>query len=83
MREAKATPESEAKSTLPTTPRAQKNGRLKVVYHGTTGKFNVFKKGDVGFHFGTKSVKSSNPQWQKPKHQQMRLTLKSSLYRSK
>ena len=31
-------------------------GNLLVVYHGTTANFNVFKKGDIGFHFGTKGA---------------------------
>ena len=31
-------------------------GRLLVMYHGTTANFNTFKKGDVGFHFGTKAT---------------------------
>ena len=31
-------------------------GRLAPVYHGTTINFNVFKKGDVGYHFGTKGA---------------------------
>jgi hypothetical protein len=31
-------------------------GRLLVMYHGTTANFNTFKKGDVGFHFGTKAA---------------------------
>ncbi len=31
-------------------------GRLLVMYHGTTVNFNTFKKGDVGFHFGTKAA---------------------------
>lgn len=31
-------------------------GRLLVLYHGTTANFNTFKKGDVGFHFGTKAA---------------------------
>lgn len=30
-----------------------KKGRLIPVYHGTTNDFNVFKRGDIGFHFGT------------------------------
>ena len=30
-----------------------KKGRLLIVYHGTTANFNIFKKGDVGYHFGT------------------------------
>lgn len=33
-----------------------KKGNLLVVYHGTTANFNIFKKGDVGFHFGTKGA---------------------------
>ena len=33
-----------------------KKGNLLVVYHGTTANFNTFKKGDVGFHFGTKAA---------------------------
>lgn len=33
-----------------------KKGNLLVLYHGTTAKFTTFKKGDVGFHFGTKSA---------------------------
>ena len=33
-----------------------KNGNLMVLYHGTTANFNTFKKGDVGFHFGTKGA---------------------------
>ena len=33
-----------------------KKGNLLIVYHGTTANFNVFKKGDVGFHFGTKGA---------------------------
>ena len=33
-----------------------KKGNLLVVYHGTTANFNTFKKGDVGFHFGTKGA---------------------------
>lgn len=33
-----------------------KSGNLKVVYHGTTADFKTFKKGDVGFHFGTKGA---------------------------
>ena len=32
------------------------NGNLLIVYHGTTANFNIFKKGDVGFHFGTKGA---------------------------
>ena len=28
-------------------------GRLLVVYHGTDAEFDTFKKGDIGFHFGT------------------------------
>ena len=28
-------------------------GNLMVLYHGTTADFNEFKRGDVGFHFGT------------------------------
>ena len=31
-------------------------GRLIPVYHGTTANFNIFKKGDIGFHFGTKGA---------------------------
>lgn len=31
-------------------------GRLILVYHGTTANFNIFKKGDVGYHFGTKGA---------------------------
>ena len=31
-------------------------GNLMVLYHGTTANFNEFKKGDVGFHFGTKGA---------------------------
>ena len=31
-------------------------GNLKVVYHGTKANFNVFAKGDIGFHFGTKGA---------------------------
>ncbi len=31
-------------------------GNLKLVYHGTTANFNTFKKGDIGFHFGTKGA---------------------------
>ena len=31
-------------------------GNLMVLYHGTTANFNTFKKGDVGFHFGTKGA---------------------------
>lgn len=30
-------------------------GRLLVCYHGTTASFTSFEKGDVGFHFGTKT----------------------------
>lgn len=33
-----------------------KKGNLLVIYHGTTANFNTFKKGDVGFHFGTKGA---------------------------
>lgn len=33
-----------------------KKGRLIPVYHGTTNDFNVFKRGDIGFHFGTKGA---------------------------
>ena len=33
-----------------------KKGNLMVVYHGTTANFNTFRKGDVGFHFGTKGA---------------------------
>lgn len=33
-----------------------KKGNLLVVYHGTTADFNTFKKGDIGFHFGTKGA---------------------------
>ena len=33
-----------------------KKGNLLVLYHGTTADFNTFKKGDVGFHFGTKGA---------------------------
>ena len=33
-----------------------KKGNLMVLYHGTTANFNVFKKGDVGYHFGTKGA---------------------------
>lgn len=33
----------------------QKNGKLKVLYHGSPNKFNVFKPGDIGFHLGTKN----------------------------
>ena len=33
-----------------------KKGNLMVMYHGTTANFNTFKKGDVGFHFGTKGA---------------------------
>lgn len=33
-----------------------KKGRIKVVYHGTNRKFNVFKPGDIGMHFGTKTA---------------------------
>lgn len=33
----------------------QKNGKLKVLYHGSPNTFNVFKAGDIGFHLGTKS----------------------------
>lgn len=29
------------------------DGNLLVVYHGTTAKFNTFKIGDIGYHFGT------------------------------
>lgn len=28
-------------------------GRLQVVYHGTTSEFNTFKRGDIGYHFGS------------------------------
>ena len=31
-----------------------KQGRLLVCYHGTDAEFNVFERGDIGFHFGTK-----------------------------
>lgn len=31
-------------------------GNLMVLYHGTTADFNVFKKGDVVYHFGTKGA---------------------------
>ena len=31
-------------------------GNLMVLYHGTTADFNEFKRGDVGFHFGTKGA---------------------------
>lgn len=31
------------------------NGNLLVVYHGTNAKFNIFRRGDIGYHFGTKS----------------------------
>ena len=30
------------------------NGEPLVVYHGSNRKFNIFKYGDLGFHFGTK-----------------------------
>ena len=30
-------------------------GRLKVMYHGTTAQFNTFRSGDIGFHFGNKT----------------------------
>ena len=33
-----------------------KKGRLIPVYHGTMNDFNVFKRGDIGFHFGTKGA---------------------------
>lgn len=33
-----------------------KNGNLLIVYHGTTANFNIFKKGDEGYHFGTKGA---------------------------
>lgn len=33
-----------------------KKGNLLVLYHGTTANFNTFKKGDIGFHFGTKGA---------------------------
>ena len=33
-----------------------KKGNLMVLYHGTTANFNTFKKGDIGFHFGTKGA---------------------------
>ena len=33
-----------------------KKGNLMVLYHGTTANFNTFKKGDVGFHFGTRGA---------------------------
>jgi hypothetical protein len=29
------------------------DGNPKIVYHGTTKSFDVFEKGDIGFHFGT------------------------------
>ena len=31
-------------------------GRLVPVYHGTTMDFNTFRRGDVGYHFGTKGA---------------------------
>lgn len=33
----------------------QKNGKLKPVYHGSPNEFDVFKRGDIGFHLGTKA----------------------------
>ena len=33
-----------------------KRNRLKPQYHGTTQNFNAFRKGDVGYHFGTKTT---------------------------
>ena len=30
-------------------------GRLKVMYHGTTAQFNSFRSGDIGFHLGNKT----------------------------
>jgi hypothetical protein len=29
-------------------------GRPLVVHHGTTARFNTFRRGDIGFHFGTR-----------------------------
>mgnify|MGYP004456641297 CR=1 FL=1 len=29
------------------------DGTPKIVYHGTTAKFNTFERGDIGFHIGT------------------------------
>ncbi len=34
----------------------KKNGTPKQLYHGTTAKFNTFKRGDIGAHFGTKKT---------------------------
>lgn len=31
-------------------------GNLLTVYHGTNATFNVFKKGDIGYHFGNKTT---------------------------
>ena len=31
-------------------------GRPLVVYHATDAKFDIFEKGDIGFHFGTKEA---------------------------
>jgi len=33
-----------------------KKGRIKAVYHGTNRQFNIFKPGDIGMHFGTKTA---------------------------
>ena len=36
--------------------KVRKNGKLLVVYHGTTESFDTFDLGDIGFHFGTEEA---------------------------
>ena len=40
-------------------------GRLLVLYHGTGRSFTVFRKGDIGFHFGTKAQAHRSQAWGK------------------
>ena len=35
-----------------------KKGNPLIVYHGTSSNFEVFRRGDIGFHFGTKKMQA-------------------------
>ena len=48
--------EQAAEAEMPDTVVKKKGGELKLVWHGTMSQFNTFKRGDIGFHFGTKTT---------------------------
>ena len=58
-------------------------GRLLAVYHATESDFDVFDKGDVGFHFGTTEqaqTRANVKQFENPRYVRAYLNVKNPIY---